>query len=105
MSSVKMITIKHKQSGFTRKLGEPEFNGMMDKADFEIISERARNAKGQLKADNPDTPKNEAYEDGVGPKPTKKSSTSSIKKYLDAKGIKYNTTHKTKSQLLALINA
>lgn len=32
-----MITIKSKLNGFTRTVGEPEFNGMMDKADYEIV--------------------------------------------------------------------
>tara|TARA_Y100000310_G_scaffold139429_1_gene138726 strand:+ start:317 stop:511 length:195 start_codon:yes stop_codon:yes gene_type:complete len=37
MSNVNLITIKNKQNGFTRTLGEPEFNGMIDKADYEIV--------------------------------------------------------------------
>ena len=37
MSKVNLITIKNKQNGFTRTVGEPEFNNMIDKADFEII--------------------------------------------------------------------
>ena len=81
MSNVKMITIKHKQSGFTRKLGEPEFNGMMDKADFEIVVKRARNEKGQLNADDPSTPDvNEAYEGGKAPKKKAKSKAKKKKK-------------------------
>ena len=45
MSKVNLITIKNKQSGFTRTLGEPEFNGMIDKADYEIVSaEKATNS-------------------------------------------------------------
>ena len=37
MLKVNFITIKNKQNGFTRTLGEPEFNGMIDKADYEIV--------------------------------------------------------------------
>ena len=37
MSKVNYITIKNKQSGFTRTLGEPEFNGMIDKTDYDIV--------------------------------------------------------------------
>ena len=33
-----MITIKSKLNGFTRTVGEPEFNVMIDKSDYEIIS-------------------------------------------------------------------
>tara|TARA_R100001443_G_scaffold116495_2_gene137059 strand:- start:1722 stop:2030 length:309 start_codon:yes stop_codon:yes gene_type:complete len=102
-----MITIKHKATSEIKECTELEHFMMMDSDDWEVIQEpkRARNAKGQLKADDPKTKKNEAYVDGVGPKPTKKSSAVAIKKYLDAKGIEYNTTHKTKAQLLALIDA
>ena len=38
MSSYNMITIKSKLNGFTRTVGEPEFNGMIDKADYEVTS-------------------------------------------------------------------
>ena len=74
----KIITIKSKnKSGFTRTLGEVEFSQMIDKDNFEIIEEskpkRARNAKGQLKADDPSTPDvNEAYVGGKAPKKTSK---------------------------------
>ena len=36
-----MITIKNKLSGFTRTVGEPEFNGMIDKADYEVVVEES----------------------------------------------------------------
>ena len=36
MSKVNFITIKNKYNGFTRSLGEPEFNGMIDKADYRL---------------------------------------------------------------------
>ena len=46
-------------------------NGFAIRAEAE--PKRARNAKGQLKADDPSTPTNEAWEGGVAPKkPTKK---------------------------------
>ena len=100
-----MITIKH-SSGETKTVTELEHFMMMDSEDWEVIEpERARNEKGQLKADDPSTKKNEAYKDGVGPKPTAKSPINKIKKYLDAVGIEYKTTHNTKAKLLALIDA
>ena len=36
-----MVTIKNKLSGFTRTVGEPEFNGMIDKADYEVVVEES----------------------------------------------------------------
>ena len=41
MSNCNMITIKSKLNGFTRTLGEPEFNGMIDKADYDIVDEKS----------------------------------------------------------------
>mgnify|MGYP003154990285 CR=1 FL=1 len=78
----KFITIRHKgKSKHTRILGEVEFANMIDKDDFEIISERARNEKGQLKADDPSTPDvNEAWKDGKGPKKKKKAKKKKAKK-------------------------
>ena len=75
-----MFTIKAKNKklgGFSRVVGEVEFSQMIDKDNFEIIEEskpkRARNAKGQLKADDPSTPDvNEAYVGGKAPKKTSK---------------------------------
>ena len=49
MSKLKMVTIKNKQSGFTRTLGEPEFNGMMDKADYELVVEKVEKPKTKAK--------------------------------------------------------
>lgn len=46
-------------------------NGLAIRGDSE--PKRARNAKGQLKADDPSTPENEAWEGGIEPKkPAKK---------------------------------
>ena len=44
-------------------------NGMAIRGDSE--PKRARNAKGHLKADDPSTPENEAWEGGVSPKKKK----------------------------------
>ena len=33
-----MITIKSKLNGHTRTVGEPEFNGMIDKSDWEVTT-------------------------------------------------------------------
>jgi len=40
MSKVKMVTIKNKFNGFTRTVGEPEFNNMIDKADYDLTSSK-----------------------------------------------------------------
>ena len=45
-----MITIKSKLNGFTRTLGEPEFNGMIDKGDYEVIVEEDSKPKAKPKA-------------------------------------------------------
>ena len=37
MSKHNWITIKNKHNGFSRTLAENEFNGMIDKADYEIV--------------------------------------------------------------------
>ncbi len=78
----KFITIRHKgKSKHTRKLGEVEFFNMIDKDDFEIVAERARNKKGQLKADDPSTPDvNEAYVGGKAPKKKKAKAKKKKKK-------------------------
>ena len=49
MSKVNLITIKNKQNGFTRTLGEPEFNGMIDKADYEIVTLKEEKPKPKAK--------------------------------------------------------
>ena len=49
MSKLKMVTIKNKHSGFTRTLGEPEFNGMMDKADYELVLKKVEKPKAKAK--------------------------------------------------------
>ena len=78
-----MITIKSRLNGFTRTVGRPEFNGMIDKADYDIIA-----TKGSV-SNNPDT----------------SWTVSNIKKWLDDNGITYTGSHDTKAKLLALINA
>ena len=44
-----MITIKNKLSGFTRTVGEPEFNGMIDKSDYEVVVEESSKPKPKPK--------------------------------------------------------
>ena len=44
-----MITIKSKLNGFTRTVGEPEFNGMIDKADYEIVTLKEEKPKPKAK--------------------------------------------------------
>ena len=82
MSKVKIITIKHKQSGMVRGLGEPEFNNMIDKSDWEITTSK--------KSDEDD-------------RPDMDWTMSEIKSYFDANNVSYTTTQNTKAKLLALI--
>ena len=49
MSKLKMVTIKNKLSGFTRTVGEPEFNNMIDKADYEIVTPKEEKPKPKAK--------------------------------------------------------
>lgn len=80
MSKVNFITIKNRQNGFTRTLGEPEFNGMIDKADYEIVSaEKATNSS-----------------------PDDTWTNAKIKKYLDGEGISYDSKD-NKTTLLSLV--
>ena len=44
-----MVTIKNKLSGFTRTVGEPEFNGMIDKADYEVVTLKEEKPKPKAK--------------------------------------------------------
>ena len=44
-----MITIKNKLNGFTRTVGEPEFNNMIDKADYEVVVEESSKPKPKPK--------------------------------------------------------
>ena len=82
MSKVNLITIKNKQNGFTRTLGEPEFNGMIDKADYEIVSaEKATNSS-----------------------PDDTWTNAKIKEYLDGEGISYESKD-NKATLLSLSGA
>ena len=80
MSKVNFITIKNRQNGFTRTLGEPEFNGMIDKADYEIV----------------DTVKSESSS------PDDTWTNAKIKEYLDGEGISYDSKD-NKTTLLSLV--
>jgi len=77
MSKVNLITIKNKQNGFTRTLGEPEFNGMIDKTDYEVVD--------TVKTAN------------SGPDDT--WTKSQLKDYMDSNSIEYNSGD-TKQDLL-----
>ena len=77
MSKVNLITIKNKQNGFTRTLGEPEFNGMIDKADYEIVTDK------KSASSSPDT----------------SWTKSKLKDYMDSNVITYNSGD-TKQDLL-----
>ena len=49
-----MVTIKNKLNGFTKTVGEPEFNGMIDKADYEVVVPKEEKPKSK---DKPKTKK------------------------------------------------
>ncbi len=75
-----MITIKSKLNGFSRTIGEPEFNGMIDKADYDIV-------------------------DSVKPESSSPDNTwtnAKIKEYLDGEGISYDSKD-NKTTLLSLV--
>ena len=78
----KMVTIKSKLNGFTRTVGEPEFNNMIDKSDYEIITSSKSDQNG---------------------KPDTGSTMKEIRAWLDAQNITHTSTHNTKVKLLALI--
>ena len=80
MSKVNFITIKNKYNGFTRSLGEPEFNGMIDKADYEVVT----------------------AEKSESSSPDDTWTNTRIKAYLDDKGIKYASSD-NKATLLAKV--
>ena len=68
------INGKKTEKGETHEVSDAEgkimiANGMAIRGDSE--PKRARNAKGHLKADDPSTPENEAWEGGVAPKKKK----------------------------------
>ena len=44
-----MVTIKSKLNGLTRTVGEPEFNGMIDKADYEVVVPKEEKPKSKSK--------------------------------------------------------
>ena len=77
MSKLNMITIKSKLNGFTRTLGEPEFNGMIDKTDYEVVD--------TVKSAN-------SGPDDTWTKPK-------LKDYMDSNSIEYNSGD-TKQDLL-----
>ena len=80
MSKVNFITIKNKYNGFTRSLGEPEFNGMIDKADYEVVT----------------------AEKSASSSPDDTWTKARIKKYLDGEGISYDSKD-NKTTLLSLV--
>ena len=82
MSKVNWITIKNKQNGFTRTLGEPEFNGMIDKADYEITTAKKSASSG----------------------PDDTWTNAKLKDYMDSNSIEYNSGD-TKQDLLDKIGA
>ena len=49
MPEVKMVTIKNRYNGFTRTVGEPEFNNMIDKDDYEVVVEESSKPKPKPK--------------------------------------------------------
>ena len=82
MSNYNMITIKSKLNGFTRTVGEPEFNGMIDKADYEVIGVKDY---GDVIPDNSWTAKE-------------------LKAYMDSNSIEYKASD-NKAKLLAKATA
>ena len=64
-----MVTIKSKINGFTRTVGEPEFNGMIDKADYEVVASK------QPEISTPDD----------------SWTKDKLKEYMDANSISYNS--------------
>ena len=80
MSKVNYITIKNKQNSFTRTIGEPEFNGMIDKADYEVVTAE------KSESSSPDDTWTNAR----------------IQAYLDDKGIKYASSD-NKATLLSKV--
>tara|TARA_Y100000593_G_scaffold95110_1_gene199845 strand:+ start:45 stop:293 length:249 start_codon:yes stop_codon:yes gene_type:complete len=78
-----IIEITHKVTGYVRKLGEAEFESMMDKGDYLVKDIRSGVPKGD--------------------KPTEDWSVSEIRSWLDKNKVEYTGTHNTKAKLLALI--
>ena len=77
----KFITIKSKgKGGFTRTLGEIEFNNMIDKDDYEIV----------------------AAKKSASPSPDDTWTNAKIKEYLDGEGISYDSKD-NKATLLAKV--
>ena len=74
-----MVTIINKYNGFTRTIGENEFNGMIDKADYNFTS---------------------AKDDGDGV-PDSNWTKADIKNYLESKSIDFKSSD-NKADLLAL---
>ena len=79
MSELKWVTIKNKFNGFIRRIGEPEFNNMIDKDDYVLTS------------------LSDVGNDNV---PDDNWTKNDIMSYLENKGIDFKTSEK-KADLLA----
>ena len=82
MSKHNWVTIKNKHNGFLRAIAESEFNGMIDKADYEIIS---------------------VNDDGDGI-PDSNWTAKELKAYMDSNSIEYKASD-NKAKLLAKATA
>ena len=82
MSKHNWVTIKNKYNGFLRAIAESEFNGMIDKADYEIIS---------------------VNDDGDGI-PDSNWTAKELKAYMDSNSIEYKASD-NKAKLLAKATA
>ena len=82
MSKHNWVTIKNKHNGFSRTIAESEFNGMIDKADYEIIS---------------------VNDDGDGI-PDSNWTAKELKAYMDSNSIEYKASD-NKAKLLAKATA
>tara|TARA_Y100001938_G_C8079628_1_gene428266 strand:+ start:1397 stop:1642 length:246 start_codon:yes stop_codon:yes gene_type:complete len=78
-----IIEITHKVTGYVKRIGECEFDSMMDKDDYTVKDVRTNIPKGD--------------------KPDMDWTVSDIKKYLDDNKIEYTGSHNTKTKLLALV--
>ena len=80
MSKLNMVTIKSKLNGFTRTVRQNEFNNMIDKADYEVVT-----TKKSASSSPDDTWTN-----------------AKIKEYLDGEGVSYDSKD-NKTALLAKV--
>jgi len=78
-----MIEITHKVSGYTRVIGENEYNSMMDKDEYKVKDIRT----GVPKTDKPDMD----------------WTVADIKSWLDKNNIEYTGSQNTKAKLLKLV--